>query len=92
MFSSLRLKVFSISLLILRWQRTDSLVGWQLSIDDLNSFIEQPSCCGPVSGMRAARRLGGVWVDVGDVGEDEGEACVVRPIVELASFACSHMP
>lgn len=41
--------------------------------------------------MRATRRLRCIWVDVGDVGKDEREACVVGSIVELASFACVDM-
>ena len=82
--SSLRLKVY-------RLQHTDTLVGWQLLIDDLDSFIKQPSGRGFICGMRATRRLRCIWVDVSDVGEYEREACIVRSIVELASFACIHM-
>lgn len=81
--SSLRLKVY-------RLQHTDSVVGWQLLIDNLDSLVKQPPCCGSICSMRTSRRLRCIWVDVGDIGENEWKPRVVGSIVQLAPFACIH--
>lgn len=77
--------------LVSRIQDADTLVCWHLSIYDLDALIKQPPGCWAICGIRALGLLRGVRVDVGDVGEDVWEACIVWPIIEHASFACRHI-
>lgn len=75
---------------VYRLQHAGTVVGWQLLIDDFDSLVKQPPCCGSICSMRTSRRLRRIWVDVGDVGKNEREARVIGSIVQLAPFACIH--